>query len=336
MIIDMHAHVVAPPELYAYRSGLLASRGAHGKGSPGISDERLEASAQECLRTMDGVGTDVQFLSPRPFQGGHSEKPARIVQWWAEACHDTIYRQVKSHPDRFAGVCQLPQVGGEPVEIALPELERCVNQLGFVGCLINPDPSEGAWNTPPMGDRYWYPLYEKMCELDVPGLIHSAGCKNERETYSEHFITEETICILSIAKSTVFQDFPNLKLVVSHGGGSVPYQIGRWRAARFNQMRNNPGRENFDDTLRRFYFDTVLYNKESLELLFKLCGADRCMFGTEKPGSGSAQDPATGVWLDDLKPVIESIEWLTAQDKRNIFEDNTRRVYTRYKSAVPA
>lgn len=336
MIIDSHAHVVAPPELYAYRSGLLASRGAHGKGNPGISDERLEASAQECLRTMDSVGTDVQFLSPRPFQGGHSEKPARIVQWWAEACHDVIARQVKAHPDRFAGICQLPQVAGEPVEIALPELERCVNELGFVGCLIDPDPSEGAWNVPTMGDRYWYPLYEKMCELDVPGLIHSAGCKNERETYSEHFITEETIAVLSIAKSTVFQDFPSLKLIVSHGGGSVPYQIGRWRAARFNQMRTNPGRESFDESLHRFYFDTVLYNKESLELLFKICGTDRCLFGTEKPGSGSAQDPATGKWLDDLRPVIESIDWLTAEDKRRIFEDNARRVFTRFKAPVTA
>jgi 4-oxalmesaconate hydratase len=331
MIIDTHAHVVAPPELYAYKAALLSHRGAHGKGNPGVPAARIEEFAQQNLAIMDSVGTDVQFISPRPFQGMHSEKPGKIVLWWAEAVHNVIAEQVRNHPDRFQGICQLPLLAGEPVTVALPELERCVNELGFIGCLLNPDPSEGAWNTPTLDNEYWYPLYEKLCELDVPALIHSAGCKNERETYSEHFITEETIAVLSLCKSQVFQRFPTLKIIVAHGGGSVPYQIGRWRAARFNQMRNNPNLESFDQSLRRLYFDTVLYNKESLEFLFKIVGTDRCMFGTEKPGSGSAQDPATGAWLDDLKPVIESIEWLTEQDKRLIFEENARKVYTRFK-----
>lgn len=331
MIIDMHAHVVAPPELYAYKAGLLSHRGAHGKGNPGVSAARIEEFAQQNIAIMDSVGTDVQFISPRPFQGMHSEKPGKIVLWWAEAVHNVIAEQVRNHPDRFQGVCQLPLLAGEPVTVAIPELERCVNELGFIGCLLNPDPSEGAWNTPTLDNEYWYPLYDKLCELDVPALIHSAGCKNERETYSEHFITEETIAVLSLCKSQVFQRFPTLKIIVAHGGGSVPYQIGRWRAARFNQMRNNPNLESFDQSLRRLYFDTVLYNKESLEFLFKIVGTDRCMFGTEKPGSGSAQDPATGAWLDDLKPVIESIEWLTEQDKRLIFEENAKKVFTRFK-----
>ncbi len=332
MIIDMHAHVVAPPELYAYKAALLSHRGAHGKGNPGVPAARIEEFAQQNLAIMDSVGTDVQFISPRPFQGMHSEKPGKIVLWWAEAVHNVIAEQVRSHPDRLQGVCQLPLVAGEPVTVAIPELERCVNELGFIGCLLNPDPSEGAWNTPTLDQEYWYPLYEKLCELDVPALIHSAGCKNERETYSEHFITEETIAVLSLCKSQVFQRFPTLKIIVAHGGGSVPYQIGRWRAARFNQMRNNPQVESFDQSLRRLYFDTVLYNKESLELLFRIVGPDRCMFGTEKPGSGSAQDPATGAWLDDLKPVIESIDWLTEQDKRLIFEENAKKVFTRFKT----
>jgi predicted TIM-barrel fold metal-dependent hydrolase len=331
MIIDMHAHVVAPPELYAYKAGLLSHRGAHGKGNPGVPATRIEEFAQQNIAIMDSVGTDVQFISPRPFQGMHSEKPGKIVLWWAEAVHNVIAEQVRNHPDRFQGVCQLPLLAGEPVTVAIPELERCVNELGFIGCLLNPDPSEGAWTTPTLDNEYWYPLYEKLCELDVPALIHSAGCKNERETYSEHFITEETIAVLSLCKSQVFQRFPTLKIIVAHGGGSVPYQIGRWRAARFNQMRNNPNLESFDQSLRRLYFDTVLYNKESLEFLFKIVGTDRCMFGTEKPGSGSAQDPATGAWLDDLKPVIESIEWLTEQDKRLIFEENAKKVFTRFK-----
>jgi predicted TIM-barrel fold metal-dependent hydrolase len=56
-------------------------------------------------------------------------------------------------------------------------------------------------------------------------------------------------------------------------------------------------------------------------------GTDRCLFGTEKPGTGSSVDPATGRWLDDLKPVIESLPELTAEDKARIFEENARRLY---------
>ena len=109
----------------------------------------------------------------------------------------------------------------------------------------------------------------------------------------------------------------------------MPYQIGRWRASRIN--RSGGEGETFDESLRRLYFDTVLYNKESLELLFQLVGSDRCMFGTENPGSGTATDPETEKQLDDTAPVINSIEWLSPQDKKNIFEDVQKKVFPRLK-----
>jgi 4-oxalmesaconate hydratase len=189
---------------------------------------------------------------------------------------------------------------------------------------------------PTLDNEYWYPLYEKMVALDVPGLVHSTACKNPRESYSAHFITEESIAVLNLTKgqSRVFDAFPNLRLIISHGGGSVPYQIGRWRASRFNQMRNNPSLETFDESLRRLYFDTVLYNQESLDFLFRIVGTDRCMFGTENPGSGSAVDPRTGQTLDDLRPVIEGIGWLSVEDARRIFVENARAVFPRFKVAT--
>ena len=75
----------------------------------------------------------------------------------------------------------------------------------------------------------------------------------------------------------------------------------------------------------------MLYNQESLDLLFKIVGPDRCMFGTENPGTGSSQDPKTGKWLDDTKPDIEGISWLTEEDKANIFENVPRKVHSRFK-----
>jgi 4-oxalmesaconate hydratase len=130
----------------------------------------------------------------------------------------------------------------------------------------------------------------------------------------------------------VFEDFPTLKLISAHGGGPVPYQIGRWRANRWRSGREV--KETFDESLGKLFFDTVLYNKESIELLLKICGADHCMFGTEKPGFGSARDPQSGLWLDDLKPVIESIEWLSEADRELVFEGTARRVFTKLKVAA--
>ena len=333
MVIDVHGHVTAPPELYAYKSMLLASRGYHGRGSPGISDERMHSAVKTHLDLLRQVGTDVQFISPRPFQLMHSETPESIVRWWVEANNDIIARECKAYPETFRGVCGLPQGPDIPIAASVEELERCVTELGFIGCLINPDPTEGTGLMPTLENEYWYPLYEKMLALDIPGLVHSTACRNPRESYSAHFITEESIAVLNLIKtqSRVFDAFPNLRLIISHGGGSVPYQIGRWRASRFNQMRTNPSLESFDDSLRRLYFDTVLYNQESLDFLFRIVGIDRCMFGTENPGSGSAVDPATGRSLDDLRPVIEDIGWLTPEDLRSVFEETARAVFPRFK-----
>src|SRR3989475_659600 len=235
MIIDMHGHVTAPPEFYAYKSGLLASRGYHGKGSPGISDERMHQAARRHLDLLEGVGTDVQFLSPRPFQLMHSEQPQSIVRWWVEANNDLIARQCRAYPDVFRGVCALPQAPGGDLRPCVEELERCVKQQGFIGCLLNPDPTEGTGLQPTLDDEYWYPLYEKMVELDVPALVHSTACRNPRESYSAHFIAEESLAILNLCKtsSRVFKDFPGLRLIISHGGGAVPYQAGLWRSGRF-------------------------------------------------------------------------------------------------------
>lgn len=331
MIVDVHAHLVAPAELYAYKASLQSTRGAHGKGDAGISDEKLHASAAGNVAIMDAVGTDVQLLSPRPYMLMHSEQPEAIVRYWVKENNDLIDRTVAMYPDRFRGIAALPQTPGSVSSAGwLDELDRCVNDLGFVGVLLNPDPAEGAGASKPLDDEYWYPVYQRLTELDVPALIHSAACKNDRETYSEHFITEETIAVMALTKSRVFVDFPRLKVIVSHGGGAAPYQIGRWQAARQHAWlgATDQLREPYEVSLRRLYFDTIVHDPNALELLFKTVGVDRCLFATEKPGSGSSFNPATGRDFDDLKPTIEGIAWLTPADREAVFEGNARKVFS--------
>ena len=328
-VIDIHGHLNAPSELYHYQATLFSDRGAHGKGAPALTTEHAREWAERTVAVMDSVGTDIQFISPRPYAMMHSVRPERIVDWWVGANNDFIAAQVECQPTRLRGVAGLPQVHGSDARSWVDEVERCVREMGFVGCLLNPDMSEGTGYSPPLSDRYWYPLYEKLVELDVPALVHSAGCQDPRETYSAHFITEESRAILSILNSSVLLDFPSLRLVISHGGGSVPYQVGRWRAARLH-TKIRQGQfldEGFEDSLRRLYYDTCLYDVRSLELLFSVVGADRCMFGTEKPGSGSAVDPATGRDMDDLQPVIRGMRVLTEGQKEAVLGGTAQTVY---------
>lgn len=329
MIIDIHAHVCAAPELYQWKSLHMSARGAHGYAPKKFADEwvRDHPDTKRNLKIMDSVGTDVQFLSPRPFQLMHAEKPVKMVEAWAVSNHDYIAQQVKAFPTRFQGVCAPPQSPGMPISFGFPEIDRCVKELGFIGLLIDTDPGEGDNSTPTLGDEYWYPLWQKMVDLDLPGLIHSSGCKHGRETYSQHFISEESLAVLSLINSSVLEDFPKLKIIVSHGGGSIPYQIGRWQAD-YVMKAGRPIAE-FNQRLSMLYFDTCLHAKRSIEMLTAIAGSRNVMFGTENPGSGSALNPETGKPFDDIKPVIDSIAALTDEDRRSIFEENARRLFTR-------
>lgn len=331
MIIDVHGHMTAPDAFYAWKASLLSHRGAHGSKPPTISDDALIESYNtphpsfgnvSHMEHIDGAGIDLQMISPRPFQAMHSERPAKLVQWFTEATNDIIHRTTELFPGRFKGVCGLPQSPDLSPAEWTAELRRTVNELGFVGAMLNTDPHEGTETPPALGERYWYPVYEALCELDVPMLIHSAGCKPPaREPYSLHFIQEETVAVWSLVNSNVLKDFPDLKVIVSHGGGAIPYQVGRFLPS---VVRTGVS---YLDKLRKLWFDSCLYTQDSLELLMKVVGTDRVLFGSEKPGTGSQIDPATGRWFDDIHLLIDDIEWLDADSRADVLENNARSLF---------
>jgi len=333
MIVDVHGHVSAPDGLYAYKANLLSHRGAHGRGGAALSDDQLRAAVETANRAfgishlehLDAAGIDVQIISPRPYTMMHSEEPAKLVQWFSEETNNVIHRVCGLYPDRFRPMAGLPQSPSTSPAEWVAELRRCVGELGFVGSLLNPDPMEGQGPPPPpLGDRYWYPLYEALCELDVPALVHSAGCRPPaRESYSLHFILEETIAVASLLDSDVASDFPELKLIVSHGGGAIPYQVGRFLPAAVR----NPGRASYHDRMRTLWYDTCLYTRDAIELLIRTVGADRCVFGSEKPGTGSARNPENGRWFDDIRVLIDEIDWLTDSDRARVFETNATELF---------
>jgi 4-oxalmesaconate hydratase len=233
MIIDCHGHyTTAPASLGAYRNAQIAlladdPHAAGTKGEIDISDDQIRESLEGAqLLLQRERGTDLTIFSPRASAMGHHIGNVFTSTHWTEHCNDLIKRVCDLYPDNFAPVCQLPQSPGVAIDGSVRELRRCVEELGFN---LNPDPSGGWWNGPTLFDRSWYPLYEAMCELDVPAMVHvSATCNDHFHTTGSHYLGADTTAFMQMMTSDVLRDFPSLRLIIPHGGGAVPYHWGRF------------------------------------------------------------------------------------------------------------
>ena len=213
MIIDCHGHyTTAPRALEEYRQKQLADPGHALKEAIAISDDEIRHSLEQAqLRIQRERGTSLTIFSPRAVGMGHHLGNETTSRHWAEHCNDLIHRVCTLYPENFAAVCQLPQSPGVAPKNCIPELERCVAQLGFIGCNLNPDPSGGHWSDPPLTDRSWYPLYEKMVQLEVPAMVHVSGsCNPNFHATGAHYINGDTTAFMQFLTSDLFKDFPSL------------------------------------------------------------------------------------------------------------------------------
>jgi len=325
MIVDIHGHyTTAPSALSAWRKAQLAGKTVELR----ISDDEIRESLEGAqLKLQRERGTDVTFFSPRASAMEHHVGDAKTSADWSRACNDLIYRCCELYPKNFVPVCQLPQSPGVAPKESIAELERCV-KMGFVGCNVNPDPSGGHWKDPPLTDRWWYPLYEKMVELDVPAMVHvSSSCNPNFHATGAHYINADTTAFMQFLTSDLFKDFPTLRFVIPHGGGGVPYHWGRYRGLAQDMKR--PALREF--LLKNVFFDTCVYHQPGIDLLLKVIPIDNILFASEMVGAVRGIDPETGHYYDDTKRYIDGSQTLSAADRRKIFEQNARRIYPRWK-----
>jgi 4-oxalmesaconate hydratase len=324
MIIDCHGHYTTAPAAHqAYRESLF--RGEHPTPARISDDEITESVEGTQLRLLRERGTDLMIFSPQASAMGHDVTDQAIATTWAHACNDLLHRVVELRPDHFAGVCQLPQTPAGRLDDAVRELRRCVEELGFVGCNVNPDPSGGHWTGKPLTDRYWYPLYEALVELDVPAMVHvSASCNANAHTLGAHYLNADTAAFMQLVQGDLFRDFPTLRLVIPHGGGAVPYHWGRFRG-----LADRLGRPALaEHVMRNVYFDTCVYHQPGIDLLYRVIDVDNVLFASELHGAVRGVDPETGHYWDDTKRYVDNAGLSTA-DLALTFEGNARRVYPR-------
>jgi 4-oxalmesaconate hydratase len=336
VIIDCHGHfTTAPPALGEWRTRQIRAfeeTGARVRPEElRIADDEIAAAIENGqLKLQLERGTDLALFSPGAGKMAHHYGDARTSQDWSLVANNLISRVCGLFPDRFVGVCQLPQSPGEAlaesVRNSVAELRRCVEELGFVGCLLNPDPSDGFWQAPPLTDRVYYPLYEALVELDVPAMVHVAMSRNDAvQGTCAHYLNGDTAVFMQLCMSDLFRDFPTLKLVLPHGGGAVPYHWGRYRGVMQDQGR--PPLE--EAVLNNVFFDTCVYHPRGMQLLVDVVPAANVLFASEMIGAVRGVDPETGHRFDDTKSILDSVSGLSEEDRSAILGGNAARVYSR-------
>ncbi len=329
MIIDCHGHYTVLPRAHdawretqkvAYKAGTACPP------YPAISDDDIRETIElNQLRLLKERGADITIFSPRASAMAPHVGDQSVAVPWAQACNTLIARVVALYPETFAGVCMLPQSPESDMASSIAELERCVTELGFIGCNLNPDAGGGHFTHPPLTNAYWFPFYEKMVELNVPAMIHVSGsCNAALHATGAYYIAADTIAFMQLLEGDLFSSFPTLRFIIPHGGGAVPYHWGRYRG--LADMLKKPDLQSH--LMNNVFFDTCVYHQPGINLLAEVIDTRNILFGSEMVGAVRGIDPETGHHFDDTKRYIDALPITDAQ-RYAIFEGNARRVFPR-------
>ena len=333
-VFDVHGHVSAPGHAGGALAIMLAAntpnkadpRTKEGLAALNMTEEGFLNNVKRHVGLLDDHSIDVQIIGPRPFLMLGWMQP-HLLPHWTRLVNNLIAKQVSLFPDRFLGAAQLPQQSNaDDLSHCLPELDRCVDELGFKAVYLAPDPA-GERKTPGMDKPYWYPVYERCQKLGIPIVVHGTNCMDPRfdtipHNYQMGFVQEQYLATQLLSHGDVFAKFPDLKVVVCHCGGALDRFIPTDHHLAQKDLRNN------------LFFDTCALDINFLTAAIRQRGTDRMCFGTETPGSGGAIRPETGRPSDDLVPIIGGFDWLNEDDKHAIFHKNALRVCPGLKKHV--
>ena len=290
MRIDVHSHLVYLPylEYLTGRSSLPKSALRGGtyfvSCSGGYQHASLlsHADVDQKLRDMEDLGIAVSVLShgmPGPELLGSPEADA-----WASRINDHLAEVRQTHPGKFEAWATL---GWHSTEHTIAEIDRCVNQLGFKGVYLFSNINQKTAD-----NREFWPVYSHIESLGVPINMHPTapinmnGIDHRPLVPGMAFMFDTALATVRMVMSGIFQEYPDLKLIVPHTGGFVPFIRGR--VGRMIDEWTSPDDWIDLDQSSQFYFDklyvdTVAHSPAALEYCYKMFGADRLLYGTDHP-----------------------------------------------------
>jgi aminocarboxymuconate-semialdehyde decarboxylase len=308
-VIDVHAHVIPPALVEAMRTGQapdgirLERQGdrpqvVHRQGYRyPLLDEFHDVEVR--LKTMEAQGIDTAVLSVAPplflywIEAAEATEATRVV-------NDAVAEMVAQAPDRFLGLATLPL---QDPAAAVAELRRCVREHGFRGAQVGPH-AEGV----PLDDEALRPVLAEAAELQVPLVVHPYYVGSSPDL-DDFYLTnlqgnpwQTAVCASRLIFSGALDALPGLDLVLVHGGGHLPYQVGRLDHGHLVRPESKGCAHAPSEYLRRFHYDTLTHNPASTGWLIEQVGADRVVLGTDTPfdmAGGSLEEQLAGVDLPE-------------------------------------
>ena len=291
------------------RVTLLVEGRSRGPIEPGLLDTRRRLAA------MDAAGVDVQILSSWVGAILHGAS-ADLAIGWAMAFNDALADLIAEHPTRFLG---LGQVALQAPGAAVDELRRIMRDPRFVGVEVTTRVGDRDLDDPAL-DPFWEAASEMRCLV----LLHPDRALSGRldskyaRTNTIGNPVETTIAAMSLISGGVLDRNLGLTVCLVHGGGTLPYQLGRIGHAH----HVNPGSVGSMHAppsayLRRFHFDTVTHSPDVLAFLRDLVGSDRLVLGSDHPFAMGVADP--------VGELDKGLTW-SAPDRALVLGGNVERI----------
>lgn len=321
MVIDIHTHFHS--KALEGKGGEIGPRfvtNAAGKTFWEIGDRRQGAprwiyDLDERVKKMDEAGIDLQVLSNSPkwflYNFIHKVSPETCINF-ARLQNDDLASAKKRFPGRFEAVATLPLVD---MKASLKEFDRAIHDLGMKGVIIDSTIAGRGLDSEEL-----FPLYEKLQESKCPMFVHPGFLPDKRiEQFGFRwmigFAFDETYSMACLVFGGVLDRFPELKVVITHGGGATPFLLGRLIDG---PLHREPVKSKypFDHYLKRFYYDACTYHAAPLKYLVSLVGFDNIMFGTNFPGSPDA-----------APTIINQLQNVSDVDKKKMLSSNAKSVF---------
>ena len=295
-VIDVHAHAVLEagfgvagrhgPDLDVDRDGVSFFRIGQFR-MPIVYRGTVFMDVSKRLELMDRLGIDLQLLSPNPLTFFHGIE-SDLALGFCRVHNDAMAELVARHPRKLLGAAALPM---QDPHAAARELERAVRELGLVAAYVGTDYPF------PLDDPCLDDLYRTFGALDVPLFLHPSstdGAGLPTDPRLRRFDLElivgyayhESLAVASLVYGGVLERHPDLDICISHGGGAMPFLIGRYEGiARSRDWAPQSVRENgFRHEVRKLWFDAHVEGQGALDLLIDAVGRDRLVYGTNFGG----------------------------------------------------
>ena len=307
-IIDIHNHYYPPAYIDALRSGTSNVRITEdAEGNPWLhypGDYNIAVRGHRDIEYRAGVlaelGVDTQVISLTT-PGTHVESAATAARQ-ASLVNDAFAAAVRNHKGRFAALATLPL---NDAAASVRELERACTKLGMRGAMLFSNVNGVA-----LADARYMPLYEAANSLDAVLHIHPTSPVGV-EAMTDYwlmplvgFLMDTTLATAKLVFSGVPERFPRIRWVLSHLGGAIPYLAERLDRGfhAFKECRANIPRPP-SEYLKKFYFDTVNFDRDALLLAIKFAGADHILAGSDYPHQ-----------IGSIPAMLESIRGLPISD----------------------